>query len=1060
MPPKAQSGSGSDSDSDDSNAAASFVLIGQHGSYRYYLNVSLLTWQQHKDTARSYDYELAWFENDAELQAVRNMQSQWYQSPGGSIGHAWIGARISYGATTNDPQWNWQTASELVQTVHDYFLVAGTTTDGQWQAGFGPGSAYSSGVWGENSRAQLNQGTGKIIDLNKNNVARGVYKVFYAPSDVTPPVLLNAALTATGISTTSATVNDTISLSFEASEPLQSPVVTFAVHNVQVAASRVSYNEIANNGWIAFFAVSHGDLDGDVTYTVDFSDIAANPGIPVQGGGISVDNTAPNLLSAHLSSSNAVPTLALDGDTVFLDIMASEITTQPSVSFSSNVQNTSLTYEALGSGGVQWRISYTVSENDQEGVVDCSLVLTDESGNSRDYLPISVSGGVVIDTTPPQITNVYLNSDNNPNTIAGPGSVVSLALHVDQNIPSPSVSFRSDGVQVQNATSYSNTGNVWTASYVASHLDAPGSITYEITFQDFAGIIGTSFAGAVGEVTFDSLAPTIVSSALSADGARQNLVYAGNLVTLSLQTSEALKSISIAFANAGVPASATPSYVAESSSQWSVSYIVDAADASGLVSCTATLVDLAGNETTSELLFSYCENIFHETESRSTRASTAFSFADTGDILNLNFARAHQVVAQHTFLDLGQIDTVSAPILAQAYTMAEKRLRRKAVLEACFHHLQGCEEGVLISPQSLGLELPEGKTSLIAFAPNTVVIEGAAAFPSTYALLYGLTLSGDSLFFRSASLPLRRAHIQYTVSATQAGAYTFEGQDAAEIFGVAAGTPVALYDGFTVFGATYFLSSEVNTGVYESGIVAGDPTISPLFGPNVTLPLGSERYLLFDNRDPNERLVINVKVKTLSGHNHREAARNVGYAEQHLRMSFMKYLIISWKDSWRCFDIDAMAWTDAPTRSKVDSVSQMPETPEPWKIYPRLVQGKKRIARTCVLSWETAQLGSVELVVSTYPKHPGLRNSVSLRCPGISDTSNAKGALVACRNPGKLKLRRPFTLLPSKLCAEAMQPKSASRTKALVWPDRPASIAEENAKNASLLGALTLYPPT
>lgn len=1045
MPPKSNSGSGSGSDSDGSNTTSPFVLIGQRGSYRYYLNVSLKKWEQHRSTADSYNYELAWFENDAELQAVRNMQSQWYQTPEGSLGHAWIGGKIKSG------EWKWQTSP--------YTVINGTTTDGQWQAGFGPGSSYSSGVWGNSSRAQLNQGTGVITDLHKDTLARGVYKEFHIPSDVTPPVLLNAALASTGISTTSSTVNDTISLSFEASEPLQSPVVTFAVQNVQVAASRISYNEIANNGWIAFFVVSHGDLDGDVTYTVDFSDIAANPGIPVQGGGISVDNTAPVLLSAHLSSSNAVPTLALDGDTIVLDITASEITTQPSVSFSSNVQNTSLTHEALGSGGVQWRISYTVSENDQEGVVECHLILTDANGNSRDYVPVSVTGGVVIDTTRPQITNAYLNSDNNPDTIAGPGSVVSLALHVDQSIPSPSVSFHADGVQVENAPSYSKTGNVWTASYVASPQDAPGSITYEISYHDLAGNIGVPFASGLGGVTFDRLAPAIVSSALSADGARQNLVYAGNVVTLSLQTSEALKSISVAFANAGMPASATPSYVAESSNQWSVSYIVDTADAGGLVSSTATLVDLAGNETTSELLFSNCENIFHETELRSARASTAFSFADTNDILNLNFVRAHHAVALHTLLDLGQIDNVSAPILAQAYTMAEKRLRRKAVLEACFHHLQGCEEGVLISPQSLGLELPEGKTNLIAFAPNTVVIEGAAAFPNSYAVLYGLTLSGDSLFFRSASLPVRRAHLQYTVSATQVGAYTFEGQDAAEIFGVAAGTPVALYDSFTVFGATYFLSSEINSGVYESGNVTGDPTISPLFGPLVTLPLGSEKYLLFDNRDRNERLVVNVKVKILSGPDHKKAARNVGYAEQHLRMSFMKYLIIYWKDSWRCFDIDAMAWTDAPTRSKVDGVSQMPETPEPWELYPRLVQGKKRMARTCILRWETAQLGPVELIVSTYPKHPGLRNGVSLRCPSIGDTNNAKGALVACRNPRKLELRRPFTFLPSRLCTEATQPKSTSKTKALVWPDPPPSIAEENAKNASLQGVLTAILP-
>uniref|UniRef100_A0A6C0BZU9 C-type lectin domain-containing protein n=1 Tax=viral metagenome TaxID=1070528 RepID=A0A6C0BZU9_9ZZZZ len=1028
----------SSSDSGEQHSSQ-FVLLGTYGSYRYYLNEQLKKWQQHSAIAASYQYAIAGFENDAELQAVRNMQTQWFQAPGGSLGHVWIGGRIHSG------EWKWQTS-------YPYTPIDGSVSNNQWQAGFGPNSMYSSGVWGNSSRAQINAGSGKLIDVHKSTFARGIYKELFTPSDVTPPVLSNAALATSGISVASATANDTISLSFEASEPLQSPLVTFKVQNNPIAPNRVYYNEIANNGWTALFVVLPNDTDGDITFVIEFSDLVGNIGVPVQGGGISIDNTAPFLLIAHLSSSNAIPQLAREGDAIVLDIVASEVITQPSVSFSSNTQDLAFTYESLGSG--QWRITYIISANDQEGVVVCSLTLTDERGNSREYVAPSLTGGVVVDTTPPEILNAHLNTDNNPDTIAGPGSITSVVFVVDQNIPLPVVSFFAGGVAVQNAVSYSNADTQWTASFIASSLDSSGIITYDISYPDYAGNIGSVWMGGTGSVMLDPIAPNIVSSTISSDGARQNLLYTGNQITLNMQISEVLQSLLVSFAFSGVPVTAAPVYVEDLSNQWTTSYTVNSTDAKGLLSTVVTLIDLAGNSSTSELAFQGCENLFHDTELRSTRTSVAFAFINTHPVDNFSFVREQHVVALRSFLNLEQLNASTAPILAFAYTMSQKRIRRKAVLEACFNHLLGCEEGVLLKPLTLGLELPEGKTKLIAFSPNTVIVEGHDSFPSNYAVLFAMTQDGDCVHFRSTSFPIRKAHIQYTYSATQGDMYTFEGQDAVQIFGLIPGTPCQLYGSFTAFGTTYYLSGELHSGLYEGSNIAGDPVISPLFGPMVTLQFGSENYLLFDNRDPNERLVVNVKMRIMSGENHKAAARNVGFSAQSLRMSFMKYLIIFWKDSWRCFDIDNMAWTDTPTRSKVNSISQTPLMPQPSTFYSRVVHGKKRFAQTCILSWKTSKLGSITLVVSTYPKHPGLRNGVTLRCPGVGDTNDAAGVLVACKNPTMLKLHKPFTLLSTKACVKTRQQQSTIKAKTILWPQRPLSLAEEDAKAAVISNLL------
>ena len=93
-----------------------------------------------------------------------------------------------------------------------------------------------------------------------------------------------------------------------------------------------------------------------------------------------MDVTPPTAV-ASISSSNAVPSLAKAGDTVTLQINASEAIQQPVCApFVSGgaVAAGAITY---GGGGSNWTCAYVVGASDTGGAVTFNVTFTDLAGN-------------------------------------------------------------------------------------------------------------------------------------------------------------------------------------------------------------------------------------------------------------------------------------------------------------------------------------------------------------------------------------------------------------------------------------------------------------------------------------------------------------------------------------------------------------------------------------------------------------------------------------------------------------------------------------------------------
>ena len=125
---------------------------------------------------------------------------------------------------------------------------------------------------------------------------------------------------------------------------------------------------------------THVVKGGDGTITVEVSgmqDFAGNAidKTPVTIKQFQVDNTAPNLQSASLSSSNPFNDLAKPGDNLTLSVQSNE-----------TLQSVTMTVDGkemvVQGSGTAWQGKLVTDQTIQEGNLNISVVLTDLAGNT------------------------------------------------------------------------------------------------------------------------------------------------------------------------------------------------------------------------------------------------------------------------------------------------------------------------------------------------------------------------------------------------------------------------------------------------------------------------------------------------------------------------------------------------------------------------------------------------------------------------------------------------------------------------------------------------------
>ncbi len=202
-------------------------------------------------------------------------------------------------------------------------------------------------------------------------------------TDNTAPTLINVSISSNNTNNSNlAKVDDIITLTFTASEALQTPSVTIAGNEASVAG--------AEDAWTATYVMQESDNEGEVMFNIAYQDLAGNSGTAVtntsNGGSVFFDRTAPTLTKVTL-----VPSPTNDNT--------------PDYTFSTNESGT-ITYDGPCVGDktevdLAGNVTVVFNELADDTYNDCVITVTDATGNSGE---LSVNE-FTIDTQAPATTD-------------------------------------------------------------------------------------------------------------------------------------------------------------------------------------------------------------------------------------------------------------------------------------------------------------------------------------------------------------------------------------------------------------------------------------------------------------------------------------------------------------------------------------------------------------------------------------------------------------------------------------------------------------------------------
>ncbi len=247
---------------------------------------------------------------------------------------------------------------------------------------------------------------------------------------------------------------------------------------------------------------SNDNYDNDFDLGVDFyinddhtdylcvmaTDKAGNTGYELVGQ-LNVDKTAPVLNSVNIISSNTNHSLAKVGDIITLTFVANEDIQTPNVTIAGNVA-------AVVGFGATWTATYTMIDDDAEGIIPFTINFKDIAGNSGEQVSNTTDGSQVeFDKTAPIVTiNSLLTNDTSPE----------LTGTVNDNSAAIEVSINGSTYEADN-----NGDGTWTlADNTISPLSA-GDYEVEVVVSatDLAGNIG--YDSSTKELHIDTVAPTV-----------------------------------------------------------------------------------------------------------------------------------------------------------------------------------------------------------------------------------------------------------------------------------------------------------------------------------------------------------------------------------------------------------------------------------------------------------------------------------------------------------------------------------------------------------------------
>nr|QFG73880.1 MAG: FG-GAP repeat containing protein [Megaviridae environmental sample] len=202
-----------------------------------------------------------------------------------------------------------------------------------------------------------------------------------------------------------------------------------------------------------------------------------------------------------------------------------------------------------------------------------------------------------------------------------------------------------------------------------------------------------------------------------------------------------------------------------------------------------------------------------------------------------------------------------------------------------------------------------------------------------------------------------------------------------------------------------------------SGGGSGDPIIYPMFDHMYDLPCDSNNYVMFDNQDVNERLILNVKCWVLPEEERRELQE---YADKVWNkkcniLSYMRYASVFWEGQWKVYDLDNLTqvtpingkFNNAINNFKLKVLSYMKTSKDDQVINAKSFY-KDTPSKVATLKFNTKKHGLISFSFKLFDD-PEIRNGISISGRRVTKSS-AFGGFIACADFKKLRLKRPHEI--------------------------------------------------
>ena len=141
-------------------------------------------------------------------------------------------------------------------------------------------------------RIDLKETGTNIKDASQNLIVTGFDNGQTYSLQLGKPILTSVELYSNNANSTIAKVNDKITLEFVASEPINLPVVKIAGHNITPTSG-------TNNSYTAVYTITNSDIEGNVAFSIDFSNTGGVAGDQVtsttNNSSVTFDKTNPEV---------------------------------------------------------------------------------------------------------------------------------------------------------------------------------------------------------------------------------------------------------------------------------------------------------------------------------------------------------------------------------------------------------------------------------------------------------------------------------------------------------------------------------------------------------------------------------------------------------------------------------------------------------------------------------------------------------------------------------------------------------------------------------------------